>query len=558
MLITDPKILNQYNSSRRVWQGIPGIAITDKGRIFISLYSGDTKETYGNFAMLLKSDDGINFTEPIAVAKKIGKFRCFDPVLWNDPLNRLWFIWNVMPGEEVMASICEDPDADVLSWTDPFHIGRGVMMNKPIVLSSGEWIFPIAIWKLYIYDEFRSSAYTPDDVAASYVYKTSDNGKTFIKLGGADIQDRSFDEHMVVELKNGSLMMLVRTNYGIGRSYSYNRGKTWSRGEKTELGGPCSRFFIGRLKSGRIILINHVNFKGRNNLTALLSEDEGKTFPYSILLDERNDVSYPDVTEDANGSIYIIYDRERGCFKNSLDEAYSSAREILLAKITEDDIISGKLVNNNSYLKRVVNKLEKLADGEPDPYSNYNMDNDRLLEELIQSPEQDIIELLFERYPINCVNIQDIDAKRMDKLIDRFNASNSTDLKALGELIRLIRSSPTQQNKDSYPLVEYAKAYVKDHSAEDFSVAEIAEQLHSSVYYLAHLFKTVTGITILEYRNELRLTKAKMLLIQTELDIAQIAEQTGFDNASYFTEMFTKSETIPPTLYRKYHGETQK
>ena len=94
MLITDPKILNQYSSSHRVWQGIPGIAITDKGRVFISLYSGDTKETYGNFAMLLKSDDGVSFTEPIAVAKKMGKFRCFDPVLWIDPLKRLWFIWN--------------------------------------------------------------------------------------------------------------------------------------------------------------------------------------------------------------------------------------------------------------------------------------------------------------------------------------------------------------------------------------------------------------------------------------------------------------------------------
>ena len=163
---------------------------------------------------------------------------------------------------------------------------------------------------------------------------------------------------------------------------------------------------------------------------------------------------------------------------------------------------------------------------------------------------------MFDKYPRNCVNIQDINAKKMDKLIDRFNASNNTDVNALCELIKLIRLSNSQK-KEIYPLIESAKAYVSEHFAEDFSVADIAEQLNTSIYYLSHLFKTNTGITILDYRNELRLTKAKLLLIQTELDISQIAEDTGFGNASYFTEMFTKSETIPPTLYRKYHGATK-
>ena len=65
MLIRDPIALERYSASCRVWQGIPGIARTRGGRTFICFYSGDVKEMYGNYAVVLKSDDGKNFGEPI-------------------------------------------------------------------------------------------------------------------------------------------------------------------------------------------------------------------------------------------------------------------------------------------------------------------------------------------------------------------------------------------------------------------------------------------------------------------------------------------------------------
>lgn len=365
MLITDKQEVAKYSPEHRVWQGIPGVAHTKGGRTFISFYSGDVMETYGNFAVLTMSSDGKNY-EQIAVVKKDGQFRVFDPVLWIDPMGRLWFIWNVMPGEQVMASICEDPDGEKLSWSEPFQIGRGIMMNKPIVLSTGQWLFPIAIWMLDIYNEFRCSALTDEDVAGSYVYETADCGKTFRRLGMADVEDRSFDEHMVYELQDGVLKMLVRTKYGIGQSYSYDRGETWTEGQDSGLGGPCSRFFIYRLRSGRLLLINHHNFKGRNNLTAFLSDDDGKTFPHQLLLDERRKVSYPDAMEAEDGFIYITYDRERGCFKKSLEDVYADAREILTCRIKEADILAGELTSEGAFLKNVVNKLGQLAD--PDPF----------------------------------------------------------------------------------------------------------------------------------------------------------------------------------------------
>ena len=71
----------------------------------------------------------------------------------------------------------------------------------------------------------------------------------------------------------------------------------------------------------------------------MLSEDEGKTWPHRLLLDDRALVTYPDGTEAANGFIYLIYDRGR---------YVKDEQEILFAKITETDIRAGKLIHPES------------------------------------------------------------------------------------------------------------------------------------------------------------------------------------------------------------------
>lgn len=381
MFITEKSELVRFGTPYRIWQGIPGIEVTEKGRIFSTFYSGGIKEEVNNFAVLLKSDDGVSFGEPIAVAFEEGN-RCYDPCLWIDPLGRLWFTWACAPRQAVYAVICNDPDAERLQWGEVFKIGEEVMMNKPTVLSTGEWLFPIAVWHHSVY----TGGFTSDKDAAdrkAFAYKTVDCGQSFTVLGGADIRKRSFDEHMILELSDGRLAMFVRTTYGIGVSYSYDGGKNWTKGEDTGWGGPCSRFFIRRLKSGRILLINHYNYIGRSHLTAMLSEDECKTWKYKLLLDERSGVSYPDAKEHDDGYIYITYDYQRGAFQDSLDKVYSKAREILFAKITENDIINGRLVDKESQLKRTVSKLGKYALENENPFDEeIRLDFDALVNKI--------------------------------------------------------------------------------------------------------------------------------------------------------------------------------
>lgn len=552
MLITDSRELKRFSSCHRVWQGIPGIAVTPRGRTFVSFYSGGVKEDYGNYAVVIQSDDEIHFSEPIVAVEKKGKFRVFDPVLWLDPLSRLWLIWNVMPGEEVWGCICSDPDAPVLTWGEEFLIGRGIMMNKPLVLSTGEWLFPIALWKKEIYANLRADGLKKSDVAASYVYKTSDQGKTFCRLGGADLRDRSFDEHMVIEQENGVLRMLVRLKRGIGESFSYDRGKTWSQGQKSVLDGPSSRFFIGTLPSGRVLLVNHDNFTGRNNLTAFLSEDGGKTFPHKLLLDERRGVSYPDAVFCHDGYIRIVYDRMRGCFKSSLKEVYTFPREILMAKVREEDILAGSIVSPEGQLKRVVSRLGKLAKEDPDPFESLAKEDRAVAKRLVASGKKGLLSAVFEEYALHLNNVCNFAARDLDEQIERFETGGEKDEALLAEIIGLIRTTP-KKNDDFSPVAEGVKAYLEAHANEEFSLSDLAESMGISMYYLSHLFRKYTGITILEYRNELRLTMAKSLLLNTKKSISEIAQETGFCSSAYFAKVFVRSEKVAPTVYRALH-----
>lgn len=552
MIITNKEELKNYSTPYRIWQGIPGIAITKKGRIFSTFYSGGTKEEDGNYVVLLKSDDdGKTFSEPITVVYNKEGGRCFDEVIWIDPKGRLWLCWGYMGknNEGEYASVCENPDADELVWSKPKLIGYDVMMCKPTVLTSGEWVFPITVWE----DKWRNLNDFPpvnmderkDKQKGAFVYLSCDNGKTFIKKGGTIAKDRSFDEHMVTELSDGRLMMLIRTLYGIAVSYSYDRGLSWTKAEDSKLGGPCSRFSITRLKSGRHLLVNHYNFNGRNNLTALLSDDDCKTFKYSLLLDERRQVSYPDIQEH-NGYIYITYDRERGGFRQSLQQAYSEAREILYAKITEEDIVNGKIVSKDGKLKQIISKLGKYVKENENPYKEYNRFSEvELAKFLIEKHSDCIVEKIFDYYQVGCENMHKVQCEKMDELVEQLNEQENK-LTTVIDIITLVRSVKDRTN-ENVPIVELVKKTLLN-GVEN--VSQIAEKTGVSKCYLQHVFKKQTGTTITEYKNTQKLAKAKRLLISTEKNITEISNECGFESSSYFAELFKSYENLTPTNYR--------
>ena len=349
-----------YLTAGRRWQGIPSLEKTAGGRLFVCWYSGGVTEEPGNVIILEKSDDdGRSFSDGLVLVRhEDPAVRCFDPAVWIDPQGRFWLFWtqsrDTFDGRAgVWAARCDDPDGEKILFSAPRRIADGLMLNKPTVRENGEWILPIALWTS---DFAKPSEEHPElrEIALANLYRSRDRGETFERIGGVDVPRRAFDEHMVVELRDGRLWVLVRTKDGIGQAFSSDGGKTYEGIGFSGHTGPNSRFFIRRLRSGRILLVNHVNptyltdpkdWNVRNNLMAMLSEDDGRTWIGGLMLDPRTGVSYPDGKEDENGKIYIAYDYDR-----------LGAREILMAVFTEEDVLAGRPVSPGARLQTVVNR----------------------------------------------------------------------------------------------------------------------------------------------------------------------------------------------------------
>jgi len=338
----------------QTWQGIPGLERTAKGRVFASWFTGGLKEpSPENTVLLCYSDDHAqSFTSPQVMAEPRNGTRCFDPTLWLDPKGRLWYIFNRGNQDtavhDVHARICGDPDATPPVFGAEFRVGfegpYAFRMNKPTVLSSGEWIMPVTHATEPIHSWFAG----PRQLQGVGI--STDEGKTWHLHGALKAPEWAL-ECMITELKDGRLWLLTRTGGGfLWESHSSDKGRTWSEAKASTIPNPGSRFFIRRLASGNLLLVNHHGFTGktRSHLTAQISTDDGHTWNEGLLLDERSGVSYPDGVQDRDGLIWITYDRDRG-----------GAGEILLAKFREEDVAAGKNTSGAVTLKQVISKLGK-------------------------------------------------------------------------------------------------------------------------------------------------------------------------------------------------------
>jgi hypothetical protein len=338
--------LPEHAVTNRAFQGIPSIAVTDKGRLWATWYAGPTPgEDQNNYATLTTSGDNGKTWKEVLIADPDGSgpSRAFDPEVWMGPDGKLRWFWAsrktdakpAVKSDILWMREATNPDSENPTWGPPVHVADGVMMCKPLVLSSGEWALPVCTW-------FSDNS--------SKIVVSKDNGRTWSVRGGANVPPaaRTFDEHMFIERKDKSLWVLTRTKYGIGESVSTDHGVTWPELTPTTLAHPSARFFIRRLDSGNLLLVKHGALDkstARSHLTAYISTDDGKSWHGGLLLDERNGVSYPDGQQDKSGLIRVIYDYSR-----------TGDRQILIASFREEDAAAGKSVTPSVQFRQLVSQ----------------------------------------------------------------------------------------------------------------------------------------------------------------------------------------------------------
>ena len=367
--VTNPAVYPE--NSPHVQSG--GFERTPGGRIWITwIAGGDNQSAYVMTAW--SDDEGLSWTHPkFIIPNELSphgiKRSLLTSVLWTDPLGRLWWVFNCSLGSfdgraGTWYSICDNPDSNSPRWSVPVRIWHGSSLNRPQVLSDGTWIMGIALWRHSVingfpgqrwgFDRFNGNYMRElDPERKSWLFASKDNGRTWQRRGGVAAEKREFEEPSIIERKDGSLLMYLRTFYGLAETESFDQGFTWTPARPSKVPNANARIFTCRLQSGRLLMVRHqrneANPSARDNLTAYLSEDEAKTWYGGFRFENRKGVSYPDGFQHPDGRIFIQYDHGR--IDGSLQ----------MSVFTEEDVAAGKVVSDKAVLGRLIMRTKNYA-----------------------------------------------------------------------------------------------------------------------------------------------------------------------------------------------------
>lgn len=129
------------------------------------------------------------------------------------------------------------------------------------------------------------------------------------------------------------------------------------------------------------------------------------------------------------------------------------------------------------------------------------------------------------------------------------------------EVIRQLREMGESKLREIKPrepvtadLIEQVVKYLEQHYMDDIGIGSIAQQLNVSANYLSMLFNKKTGTPFVKYLTNIRMLKAKELLLNTNLQVKQIAEKVGYYSTRHFTKLFVENCSSYPSDYRKSHA----
>ena len=107
-----------------------------------------------------------------------------------------------------------------------------------------------------------------------------------------------------------------------------------------------------------------------------------------------------------------------------------------------------------------------------------------------------------------------------------------------GVLAKEGEQSPTK-------IVRDALYYIRRHYNENISLTDVAEHINVNKSYLCDVFKKEQKVTILQYMTNLRIEKAKELLLHTDMKMYEISVEVGYNDYTYFSQIFKRNTGKP-------------
>lgn len=135
--------------------------------------------------------------------------------------------------------------------------------------------------------------------------------------------------------------------------------------------------------------------------------------------------------------------------------------------------------------------------------------------------------------------------------VSNFNSIEEIDLAAIKALEHYFEAIQRNENITNRQVIDNIKKYIRQNYEKDLTLEEIAASVYLSPYYAARMFKNAQGMTIMNYVTKVRVEEAKKLLRNPRFQVEEIAQKLGYNDASYFSKVFRRSEGMSPTQFRQ-------
>ena len=146
----------------------------------------------------------------------------------------------------------------------------------------------------------------------------------------------------------------------------------------------------------------------------------------------------------------------------------------------------------------------------------------------------------------------DVEAEIFRNMIAGFLSKNDFDCTAhLWHLLLRIKKYARAAGGRKDDTVTAILRHIEAHFTEKITLGGLADAFHLHPIYLQRLFKERTGLSPLEYTQKLRVERAGVYLVSSNMSVDEIAEAVGFCNASYFIKVFHSITSNTPAQYRK-------
>lgn len=263
-------------------------------------------------------DNGRTWSPPRVLVANSGKMNVMDANLLRLQSGRLALAYNRKNSMADCRVEFRTSGDEGQTWSDPVTVTApvkywGTNNDRLVQLKSGRLLMPV-----FFVDDWAKSNHT-----RNAVFYSDDQGKSWRQSSIVDIpaSKRGADEPGVIELKDGRVLQIVRSDLGqIYRSLSADAGATWSAPEPMGLTAPTAPSSIARIPStGDLLMVWNNNKPGavhtqdRFPLTAAISRDEGRSWQHLRNLDETPGFTfaYTSITFLASGEVLFTYYAER-------------------------------------------------------------------------------------------------------------------------------------------------------------------------------------------------------------------------------------------------------